>query len=540
MKRFTDLFIALGGSILLWAAWPLSPLTFLLFVGWVPLLAVEDRVKSKRRFFALTYLHMFAWNILTTWWIWNASLPGALSAFVANSLFMSVPWLLFAITKRALGSWVGYGSLVLYWTAFEFLHHNWELSWPWLTLGNGFATHPEWVQWYQYSGASGGTVWVLLVNILGYALLREYRRFGRTRVYYITVASVLLVLATPILLSRMIMKKESGIAAADMNETIRNVVVVQPNIDPYNEKFNSDAQGQVAKLISLSEEQIDRNTTLVLWPETAIPVLVKEDELKNNPYYTPIWSFLERHPDLNLVTGINSYRPYGTDRKTASPTARFDKNSGTYYDLFNTAVALDADSTVQVYHKAKLVPGVETLPSFLSFMGTWFEELGGISGTLGRDSERKVFMPWDNYYKVAPVICYESIYGDYITEYVRKGANILAILTNDGWWGDTPGYRQHMNYARLRAIETRKWVVRSANTGISCFIDPIGNVIDPQPWDKPAVIKMKVPADSRQTYFVQHGDILSRTMLAAAIVVLLSTILAVARRFALRKRTAGK
>ena len=130
--------------------------------------------------------------------------------------------------------------------------------------------------------------------------------------------------------------------------------------------------------------------------------------------------------------------------------------------------------TIVLYHKAKLVPGVETLPSFLNFMGKWFEDFGGISGTLGRDSERKVFVPWDNHFKAAPIICYESIFGDYITEYVRKGANILTIITNDGWWGNTPGYKQHMNYARLRAIETRKWVARSANTGISCFIDPVG------------------------------------------------------------------
>ena len=173
--------------------------------------------------------------------------------------------------------------------------------------------------------------------------------------------------------------------------------------------------------------------------------------------------------------------------------------------------------TIELYHKAKLVPGVETLPSFLSFMGKWFEDFGGISGTLGRDSERKVFISRDNYYKAAPIICYESIYSDYITEYIRKGANILTIITNDGWWGNTPGYKQHMNYARLRAVETRKWIARSANTGISCFIDPLGNVIDPQPWDAAASIKLAVPVDSRQTFFVKHGDILSRAPLCCQI-----------------------
>ena len=536
MKRYTDLFIALGGSVVLWAAWPVSPLTFLVFIGWIPLLLVEERVKSRKRFFALTYLHMFCWNILTTWWIWNASLPGAISAFVANSLFMSIPWLLFSVTKKNLGSWIGYGSLIVYWMAFEYLHHNWELSWPWLTLGNVFATHPSWVQWYQYSGSSGGSLWVLIINILVYALFREYRKYGRTRLYYIAATATFLLLAGPLLLSRGILSSERTIAADALKNTVRNVVIVQPNIDPYNEKFASGVESQVSKLISLSEQQIDRNTTLVLWPETAIPSVVKEDEIRSDRYYDPVWLFLKRHSDLNLVTGINSYRPYGTDKSKASATARHDENSGMYYDLYNTAASLDADSTVQLYHKAKLVPGVETLPSFLQFMGPWFEELGGISGTLGRDSERKVFIPWDNYYKVAPVICYESIYGDYITEYIRKGANVLAILTNDGWWGDTPGYQQHMNYARLRAIETRKWVLRSANTGISCFIDPLGNVIDPQPWDTASAIKMNIPASDRQTYFVKHGDILSTTMLAASFVLLLASFVEVLRRRIRRRK----
>src|SRR3989337_1305335 len=143
-------------------------------------------------------------------------------------------------------------------------------------------------------------------------------------------------------------------------------------------------------------------------------------------------------------------------------------------------------------------------------MGKWFEDFGGISGTLGRDSERKVFVSRNNHFKAAPIICYESIYSDYITEYIRKGANILTIITNDGWWSDTQGYRQHMNYARLRAIETRRWIARSANTGISCFIDPAGNVYEPQPWDTSASIKMNIEPLQKQTFFVQHGDYLFR------------------------------
>jgi apolipoprotein N-acyltransferase len=130
-------------------------------------------------------------------------------------------------------------------------------------------------------------------------------------------------------------------------------------------------------------------------------------------------------------------------------------------------------------------------------------------------------------YKIAPAICYESIYGEYMSKYIRNGANLICIITNDGWWKNTPGHKQHMNYARLRAIETGKWIARSANTGISCFIDPNGTVINPQPWDTAAAIKLNVPvfSSSKETFFVRQGDILSRVMLILALLLIAGNII---------------
>jgi apolipoprotein N-acyltransferase len=525
VKRFSYFFTALSGSLLLWAAWPTSPLTVLIFIAWVPLLWIEDHIGNWKKLLGLTYVHMLFWNVATTWWVWNASPAGAMGAFIANSLIMCLPWILFYFTKKTFGRWIGYGSLLIFWLAFEYIHHNWELSWPWLTLGNALATHPEWVQWYEYSGSTGGSLWVLLLNIIAYNIFSEYRQHGRTKKYFITMATWIAVLAIPILVSRIMIGNERKKIQTALPGAIKNVVVVQPNIDPYTEKFTGSIESQIQKLIALSEQQIDTNTTLVIWPETAIPAQVWEDEIKHNFFYYPVWSFLHRHPDINLVTGIDSYKNYGSKKEDAPKTARYDAAGNAYYDAFNTAAFFDKDTSVQLYHKAKLVPGVETLPSFLNFMGKWFEDFGGISGTLGRDSERKVFVSRDKHFKAAPIICYESIYGDYITEYVRKGANILTIITNDGWWGNTPGYKQHMNYGRLRAVETRKWVARSANTGISCFIDPLGNVIDPQPWDTPSSIKLAIPVDDRQTFFVKHGDILSKATIVVSILLIAMNII---------------
>lgn len=120
---------------------------------------------------------------------------------------------------------------------------------------------------------------------------------------------------------------------------------------------------------------------------------------------------------------------------------------------------------------------------------------------------------------MAPVVCYESIFGEYVGDYINNGANLIFIITNDGWWRDTPGYKQHLAYARLRAIETRRQIARSANTGISCVVDELGNLHAEQPWWKEGYIMANLTPNNQKTFFVRFGDVLSK--LASLITVLL-------------------
>jgi apolipoprotein N-acyltransferase len=181
---------------------------------------------------------------------------------------------------------------------------------------------------------------------------------------------------------------------------------------------------------------------------------------------------------------------------------------------------MDSSGASAFYHKTMLVPGVETLPWFLKFLSKWFDKFGGTSGGYAKQDKRTV-LDEKHGYKIAPAICYESIYGEFMSRYVKNGANLICIITNDGWWKKTPGHKQHMNYARLRAIETRTWVARSANTGISCFIDPYGNVIQPQGYNTNAAIKLSIPVNANhKTFFVRNGDLLSKLMIGISFVLL--------------------
>lgn len=499
--------LSLMAGLLLMAAWPMSAFTALIFVAFVPLYWLSTLPISRLKFTALIYLSMCIWNAGTTWWIWNSTAEGAIGAILANSLLMTLPWLAYFQIRNHFSPFMGYLALVLFWMSFEYIHQqDWGLSWPWLTLGNVFAVKPDWIQWYEFTGTSGGSLWVLLSNLLAFRIISsDIRSRKRT-----ATAGFIVLLFVPILLSWFIKPEVVEDDKAD------NVVVVQPNIDPYSEKFAAGTQmRQIDKLLRLSALQTDSNTRLLVWPETAIPVQVWEDEILQNEYYQPIWAFLEKHPQLSILTGIDSYRKVSGDEVNDFST-RNPEGTNFYYKAYNTAALLGPGKKLQLYHKSKLVPGVETLPSWLSWLGRIFEKFGGISGTLATDKERLVLHSGTGF-EIAPAICYESIYGEFLTGYIRKGANVIGIITNDGWWGNTPGHRQHMQYARLRAIESRRWVMRSANTGISCFIDPAGNVYNAQPWWTEAAIKMPIPTATKLTFFVRFGDLISKACLVLSL-----------------------
>jgi len=514
LKNYKLFGLSVLSGTLLWASWPLSPLTGLVFIAFIPMLYLAEVVENKRFFFLLTFTAMLVWNVLTTWWVWNSTDAGSVAAFIANSLIMCLPWWGYRVCKRKLGNRIGYLALVLFWMGFEYIHLNWQLSWPWLTLGNVFASHPGWVQWYEYTGTSGGTLWVLVANIVLYQLVKRYIATGnagieKTGPRTITaVMGAVLVLALPFILSVLVQPSEASVKG----NTTANVLIVQPNIDPYGKNDQNSIAQQVQTLLQLTNNNIDSTTKLVVWPETAMSAEgVFEDQAANYPPYQPVYQFVWQHPKTTLVTGIQILKNYGPEKKTISAMP-YSGGAG-YYDAFNAAVCFKLGTQPAYYHKSKLVPGVETLPGFLRWMAPIFEKFGGTTGGYGTQDEASVLQQPGQPYVVAPIICYESIYGEYVGTYVKKGANLLTIMTNDGWWGNTPGHKQHLQYARLRAIETRRWVARSANTGISAVIDAAGEIKETRPWNVPAAIKYNIPMLTGETFYVLHGDVLSKIAL---------------------------
>ena len=499
---FRRLAAVILSAILLSPGW-LSMTGLTLFVGFVPLLWIsasyDDTRRSWWRMFGWAMLAFVLWNLMTIWWIWFATPVGPVAATLASTTMNMIAFMLFHTVSKKAPKALAYVTLVSAWIATEYWYTVGDFSWPWLVLGNGFS-HEVWaVQWYEYTGVFGGTLWVLLANILIFEALRAQS----VRKWIAAACAVILPAAISLIIWGSRQQPDEGSVT---------VSIIQPNVDCYD-KFHGDTERQERNIIDLLAE-VPADAQFILLPETSVPGHYLEPELSD--FYSAgepgaFWQELtdtlrSRHPGALLITGANTIRRYPAGAQTE--TARQDR-FGNYYDIFNTSVGLDSAGRTQIYHKGRLVIGVENTPTWVfDVLKFLVIDLGGTLGQIGRGQHGEAFE--HNGVKTGPAICYEGLYGDFYGGFVRRGAQFMAIISNDGWWGDTPGYKHLFTISRLRAIEHRRAIARSANTGRSGFISARGDVGETLGWEERGVITAQVPLSSQLTFYTRYGDYLAR------------------------------
>jgi apolipoprotein N-acyltransferase len=527
MKKKHLILLSLLSGLLLALAWPRDGWAGLMFIGFIPFLFIEDHISRNRRDFhrfavlVYTYPGFLLWNALTTWWIWNSTEVGAIGAIVANAFFMALVFNIYSYTKRQVfGRDHGYFILPFYWLSFEYWHLNWDMSWPWLNLGNAFAGNPAWIQWYEYTGTFGGALWVLLLNILLYKFITlgwKRQKMRRDKLIWGSASAV--ILFVPLIISFIMYR--------NYTEEPRpvSVVVTQANINPYTEQYSLPPLEVVDRNLDLAKTLVDDMTDFVVCPESSIQEPIWEHRYQASPSLQHIKNFIAEHPRLTVVIGASTFREYFEGEEVSS-TARKFRDAEAWYDAYNSVFFVDTTDDYEVYHKSKLTPGVEKMPfpEYLGFLERFAIDLGGTVGSLGTDKERKVFVAKPDSLRVSAVICYESVYGEFFARFARNGAELIFIVTNDGWWGFTPGHRQHFIYSRLRAIETRRSIARSANTGISAFVNQRGDILWQSEYWVPAVMKYDLNANSRITFYSRYGDYLARISAFISVMLLLIAI----------------
>ena len=487
---------------------------FIAVVSFTPLFLLEHTIRTGglRRGWWYGFAAFLLFNIATTWWVWNVSPAGAIAALTANTIQMSVIFALLRLTRKwaikaaermprysGVLNVLPYVFFIALWLGWEHCYCEVELSWPWLILGHALATAPRLAQWYEVTGPLGGSLWILTSGALLFAAIRAAAEKRKTAIRAFAVASCCIIIVPSVIsLVRYYGWQEEG-------EPVE-VLAVQPNVDPFM-KYGIVPQSRLdEQLLSQAEAALTPETRYLITPET-FTYSIDIDE----PYTSPSWQayteFLAGRPELTMVLGSRTFQKTpGSQRpsRTARPIP------GGWYEIYNSAIMVGVNAPYVYYHKSKLVPGVESMPRVISVFAPIIEYFGGAANGHGT-MDHIISLQGADGHRFGVMICYESVYGDYSCHAAADGADLLAVITNDGWWGDTPGYRQHFRFASLRAIENRRDVVQCANTGMSGFINQRGDVLSHTGWWTEETLTGVMHARTGVTFFSRHGDIIGRT-----------------------------
>ena len=535
--RWRWLTLALLTGLFLWLGFTPMPFLFMMAIAYVPLLILESEIaqsdirRKGKAVFWYSYIAFVLWNILSTFWVTNSAFTAGIFAIFVNAFLMCLPIWLYHKTRKVMQGKLAFVAFIAYWITFEYLHMRWDLTWPWLTLGNSLSTFPALAQWYEYTGVFGGSLWTLTLNVLIFKWTRDSRWPKATfpdRRDAIAVSSmnrntqwalirIGLILIVPIIFSLAIyytyMDKGS----------LKEVVVVQPNIEPHYGRKKLNEEERVRRHFLLAKEALTEKSEYLVFPESAFRSINigQKDRMRS---VLTARNFLQQYPNVKLITGIGAYRimhDVPTDSMRQTIGVRINENGDTafFWEAYNAAAQLtESDRKMPIYIKGKLVPGAEIFPYYdlLFFLKPIVDALDGTVQGNGRSKERMAFT--NNGYGIAPVICYESIFGEYTTGYIKKGAHAIFIVTNDGWWSKTAGHRQHLQFCTLRAIETRRSIARSAITGISCFVNQRGDIQQPTGYEVEAAIRQDIAFNNTTTFYTKWGDLIGRVALFLGIV----------------------
>ncbi len=485
-----NIYYSILSGFFLGIAFAVPQLFFLIFFAFIPLLIIEKENlnrPNKYLIFNYAFISFLIWNTIACWWIGSAHLLGAVLIIICNALVQALVFWAASRTRRTLNKPLLF-SWIIIWLGFEYFHSNWDLAWPWLNLGNVFAAAPKIIQWYEFTGSRGGTLWVIIINYLFFHLLIQKQNRA--------AESLLLFLAASAPLSLSLYLYQTPPAASGS----RSFAIIQPNIDPYTEKFKPENQQiHYHKLLKTIDSLcINSQSDFLIIPETSILSFIDEQNPGTSSEYRQLKQIIEKYPQTEIIIGTHS-------------TCCNKK--------YNSAMLLTAENT-QFYHKHWLVPLFEQVPfqRFLKFMPSSTITLGGFQEAYSRDNKTAFFKTGST--AVTPIVCYESIFGAYCSQRIPRQAGFTALITNDGWWKNTPGYFYHFNFSRLRAIESRREIIRSANNGISAHISSKGEIIKKTCWQQQAVLQGELNCMPHKTYYAKNGDYLGRISLFFSIFVL--------------------
>lgn len=523
MRRYSLIALSAAGGMLSGLAWSEFCPGLILLVSFVPWLLIEDHLYlnpgkyNLNSCFILLLPGFVLFNTIVLSWIRIASIPAAIAVITEMSFLMTLVFCLAHSVRKKAGRTAGYAALTIFWLAFENLSLHSSFLTPWINLGNGLAKNILFIQWYDITGVAGGSLWILISNIFLTLFLLNRSRKKRAALTYASLWLMITAVPAAFSVSEYSRPEESKEGQGS------EIVIVQPNFDPYTEKFSIPFEQQLDTALKIAESMLTDSSRWLIFPETMIDDPVNEADAGNNKYILTLRDFAAGYNDLNIIAGLVSYRIYPGSEKAPTRSARLTNLSEHYADHYNSAFRIDAINYPSIYHKSRLVPGIEMHYSpFLEKVTEWIlPDMGGTMWGYGTQDSRTCFIHSATGHRIAPVICYESVFGDFVAGSVREGVEALAVITNDGWWKNTKGYYQHLGYSSLRAIETGRPVVRCANTGISCITDKRGKRLQETEWWTAGSLRGTIVPETEITFYVRAGDYIFNAASVACPVILI-------------------
>ena len=478
-------------------SYPFIRLEVLAWVALVPLLISLRSVEKAGELFRRVYLAMLVFCLISLWWVCLATFPGGVLTIIAQAFFLTVPLFAFYAVKKMAGYRFALFSLPFLWVAWEWAYMQQDLSLGWLTLGNSQANLNLMIQYADFTGVWGISFWLVWFNVLAVLALSSSRQQ-----MFRSVGIMSLMIAAPLLYALLLFYREGMVTEKAVQ---LRVTLVQPNVNPHDKWVEYNSADIMARYYRMTGRVVhDSRPELVIWPETAIPFTILD-----LPYASDLHllRFALRQWNTSLLTGFIDIG----DKRNQLP------------ETFNASMLLQPGNGVpQIYRKMRLVPFAERVPYVDNFpwLGNLTFSLAGIRGW-GKGQESSVMelsSSKNGKVVIANIICYESIFPALVSEFVRKGARLLTLVTNDGWYGTSYGPYQHLAIGRMRCIENRRAMARCANTGLTVVLDKFGRTIAEVPWWKEETLTAEVPLENSLTFYTTHPDLLPQAASAISAV----------------------
>ncbi len=512
-----ELLLGLFSGIMLGISFPPVPFFGIVFLAFLPYLFVLVRRDSLASINRFTYFTAFWFNLIALYWVgsWTEEAdPFLMISGVAliffNPLLFLIPSTLYYITKKYLSGLAALLLLPVFFVFYEYIYTVSDFRFPWLTLGNSLAYYNSFIQIADIIGVYGLTLLLLYINILIFILLG--RKLSNKWAKLICIFTLINLFAVPIIYG---LYKTNNFKVS--KEKVK-IGLIQPNLNPWKKWEAGDLNEQLDLYLSLSKSAVDEGAEVIVWPESALPVYLMTGSYKKQ--VERIKRFIDSNR-IYLVTGMPD-ATFFFDENTAPEDAK-KTESGTLYTSYNSILYFQPDTEEVIkYAKIKLVPFGEKVPlvEHIPLLGDIIKWNVGISSwNTGR--EIVVFNSSNSNLKIGGVICIESIYPDFCAQFVQKGAEILVIVTNDSWYGNSSGPYQHKEFASLRAVENRRSLVRAANGGISCLIDPLGRTIEMTQMFERTYIVVEASLENPKTFYTKYPLLLPNTALSITIIIML-------------------